>query len=773
MAHSEKAKEDVFNQLIELCGKIAYEYQHDSEKEPSEKDRKPLQTQRDLNETVLWLTPEGKIDYASPEVKVTYDYDPHELVGKHITEITPSDETSKILDAIKHIFGGAEGCHCEVWQTDRKRNVFCIEAAFSPVKKDGKLIATQVTIRDMDEWSQTRERLRRTNKFLNNILQSSSSISILSTDNERNIDYWNTGAEKLFGYTAEEVVGRQKIDILYVPDHEETKKAVEEARELILEKKQSTTCDIVEKAKDGRRLWVRLTLSPRLDEDGNVVGILGIGQDISEKKRAQEELKRSEERFRSIVHQSPIGIALFEQAGNMIEMNKAFKKMFHFTEEMRGKRKGLTLFDYVNISKDELKNLKKGKEIQCESEFNVSTVSKKKVGREKPGTRYLYWHMTNLEGSKNSDTSLILAQVQDITERKLAEEAKLRKAKEEMKRANRLVEGLKKEILQSVRFHKIISRSPKMREIFDILPEMAQTTATVLISGESGTGKELIARSLHDMGPRKSKPFIAINCGALPDNLLEAELFGYKAGAFTDAKKDKPGKFTAAEGGTIFFDEIGEISQAMQVKLLRVLQERTYEPLGSVVPLKADVRVIAASNKNIGDMVNKGLFRKDLFYRINVLNIELPPLCERVCDIPLLCDYFITNFNARYLKEIKGIAEEALDQLLVYNFPGNIRELENIIEHAFIVCKGEYIQTEHLSKNMRVESIDKDVGENITALKNFREVERFYIESMLSETSGDKLIAAKRMGIHKATLYRKMKQLDIDEQRNIIGKGDN
>lgn len=768
MKNSEKAKEDLFNQLVELCGKIAQTGQQDSENELAEKGKKSSQNMQGLKDTIIWLSSDGIVEYASSEVKITYDYDPHELVGKHISEITPPDEASKILDAVKHIFGGARGCHCELWQIDRKGNVFCIEATFSPIKKNDRVVATQVAMRDMAEWSQTRERFKRTLNFLNNILQSSSSISILSTDNDRNIDYWNSGAEKLFGYKAEEVVGRQKIDILYVPDHEDTRKAVEEARIAIIEKKQSTTCDVVEKAKGGRKLWVRLSLSPRIDEDGNVVGILGIGQDITEKKRAQEELKRSEERFRSIFHQSPIGIALFEQSGKMVERNKAFSRMFPLREGNQGKTAKQQLSSYVDIFENELKNLRKGKEIQCESEFNANTVSGKKPERGKPGTRYLYWHMTTLDGGKDLDSSLILAQVQDITERKLAEEAKLRKAREEMKKANRLVEGLKKEIMQSVRFHKMISRSSKMNEIFGILPEIAETTASVMIGGESGTGKELIARSLHEMGPRKEKPFVAINCGALPDNLLEAELFGYKAGAFTDARKDKPGKFTAAEGGSIFFDEIGEISQAMQVKLLRVLQERTYEPLGSVMPVKTDVRVITASNRNIEDMVKKGLFRKDLFYRINVVNIDLPPLRERICDIPLLCDYFISNFNARYRKDIKGISEEVLDNLLAYNFPGNIRELENIIEHAFILCKGDFLQAEHLSNKIQPESVDKGIANNITALKNFKDVERFYIESMLTETSGDKLLAAKRMGIHKATLYRKMKQLDVIDERKMV-----
>jgi transcriptional regulator with PAS, ATPase and Fis domain len=306
----------------------------------------------------------------------------------------------------------------------------------------------------------------------------------------------------------------------------------------------------------------------------------------------------------------------------------------------------------------------------------------------------------------------------------------------------------------------MVSRSPEMKKIFDILPQVAVTPATVLISGESGTGKELVARALHQLSLRKRKPFVAINCSALPDNLLESELFGYKAGAFTDAKKDKPGKLALAEGGVLLLDEIGDISPAMQVKLLRVLQEKTYEPLGGLKSIKADVRILVATHKNLAEMVERGEFREDLFYRMNVLKIKLPPLRERRMDIPLLADHFVQLFNRRYNRSIEGISAGAIERLMTHDFNGNIRELENIIEHAFVFCTEGEIQLSHLPEEVSATSHD-DCTRAFRAISSFDELEAHFLRAVLEETGGSRIEAAKRLGIHKSTLFRKLKKLCI------------
>jgi len=315
-----------------------------------------------------------------------------------------------------------------------------------------------------------------------------------------------------------------------------------------------------------------------------------------------------------------------------------------------------------------------------------------------------------------------------------------------------LVEELRKEVLAKYSLGDMISKSKKMYDIFTILPDIAESDSTVLIEGASGTGKEMVARILHEKSFRKKKPFIAVNCGALPDTLLESELFGYKAGAYTDAKKDKLGRFALAEGGTLFLDEIGDVSPALQVKLLRVLEERKYEPLGATKVVTANVRIITATNKNLSDLVKKEDFREDLFYRINVIKLSLPRLKDRKEDIPLLCEYFIKHFNVLKHKRIEGISDEALAELLKYDFPGNVRELKNIVEHAFILCKTSFIKQNHLP-----EYIKKDSSFDFSG-KTLADIERKSIEAALLKNKGSKTKTAFELGIDKATLWRKMKR---------------
>ena len=267
-----------------------------------------------------------------------------------------------------------------------------------------------------------------------------------------------------------------------------------------------------------------------------------------------------------------------------------------------------------------------------------------------------------------------------------------------------LVETLRREIDRKFLFGDIVSKSPAMQRVLSILPDVAQSDSTVLIQGESGTGKELLSRAVHTLSSRDKGPFVAINCGALPDALLESELFGHVAGAFTDAKKDRLGRFALAEKGTLFLDEIGDISQALQIRLLRVLKERSYEPLGSSKSIRANVRIVTATNKDLAQLVNEGSFRKDLYYRINVIKMELPRLVDRKEDIALLADHFIERLNGRKNKTIAGLSQETLDVLMRHDWPGNIRELENVIEYTFVLCQKGFIQPSCLPEYLKVYS---------------------------------------------------------------------
>jgi len=318
-------------------------------------------------------------------------------------------------------------------------------------------------------------------------------------------------------------------------------------------------------------------------------------------------------------------------------------------------------------------------------------------------------------------------------------------------------EELRRKIEKSYTFHDIVSRHPRMHEIFAILPDVAASKVPVLIEGESGTGKELLARAIQNLSARQDGPFLAVNCGALPDNLLESELFGYRKGAFTDAKTDKPGRFDAARGGTLFLDEVGNISAAMQVRLLRVLQEKTYEPLGATEPVRSDARIIAATNQPLSDLLRDGHFRKDLYYRLNVLRLELPAMRERRCDIPLLVEHFRRRLNAETGKTIERVDPAVFDVLMRHDFPGNIRELENIMQHAFVLCRGTVIKPAHLPGDLpSAESSEKQ-----PVPLTLKSVEKRTIEDALRDNAGNRSATAKQLGIDPSSLYRKMRRYGI------------
>jgi PAS domain S-box-containing protein len=321
------------------------------------------------------------------------------------------------------------------------------------------------------------------------------------------------------------------------------------------------------------------------------------------------------------------------------------------------------------------------------------------------------------------------------------------------------IEALRQQLAGKSRVGDLVSRSPLMQRLFEVLPAIAASPSTVLVLGATGTGKEVMARTIHSLSARSRGPFVAVNCAALPEPLLESELFGYKAGAFTDARTDKPGRFTLAASGTIFLDEIGEMNPALQVKLLRVLQERCYEPLGSVASVPADARVIVATNQDLAELVRSGRFREDLYYRINVVRIELPPLRRRREDIPPLVDLFIARFNQVQGKTVAGIEPEALSLLMAHDWPGNIRELENVVEHAFILCDHGLITMAHLPRELLLRDHLQQRTGDLRAVRDLLDAQT--ISAALEKNNNNRLATARQLGIHKTTLFRRMKKLGL------------
>ncbi len=322
-----------------------------------------------------------------------------------------------------------------------------------------------------------------------------------------------------------------------------------------------------------------------------------------------------------------------------------------------------------------------------------------------------------------------------------------------------IIEELRSQVNARSQAGGIVSHSPSMSRLIEVLPQIAESESTVLLQGETGTGKELVARAIHDLSRRRDRPFVAVNCGALPDSLLESELFGYKAGAFTGAAKHKPGRFALARGGTLFLDEVAEVSQALQVRLLRVLQERSCEPLGATAPEKVDVRVVAATNSDLTAMVENGSFRQDLYYRIRVMKLELPPLRQRREDIPPLVQRFINTFNALQNKSITGVSPNVLAVLTAYDYPGNVRELRNIIEHAFVLLHDGQIELAHLPSDVVPRSTVPHAEGKLWRTREALEGQA--IVETLERNHGNRLAAAQELGVHKSTLFRKVRRLGI------------
>jgi PAS domain S-box-containing protein len=536
-------------------------------------------------------------------------------------------------------------------------------------------------------------------------------------------------AERITGFSMEEAAGKDIADIF----GNEVSKPSFPIQETLAKGTIYSNLEIHSAHRNGDDITLSVSLSPLYNIHGDIAGAVMTFRDVAEMGRLVRELRErdydllSEKGKREdILNSITDGVFTIDADWRITSFNRAAERITGYpTDEALGAYCDRLLKGSVCEGSCPMRRtIETG-----QPTYNIEVTIQRKDGLSKPisvNTALLYDHDGIPIGAVETFRDL----------------SKIRQLEEELDRR--------------YRFDTILGKSKPMQELYELLENVVESDATVLIQGESGTGKELVARALHHNGARRGKPFIAVNCSALAENLLESELFGHERGAFTGAVRQKPGRFELANGGTLFLDEIGDMSPTLQVKLLRVLDEQVFERVGGTKPLQVDVRIIAATNKDLPGEVKKGHFREDLYYRLNVVSVRLPPLRQRFDDIPMLTDHFIAHFSRKLNRPISSLSPESMRLLMDYSWPGNIRELENAIEQALVLCRGSEIEARHLPGALQANSEAREGEQGISEQDPLGQGEKQVLLRVLQEVNGSRTLAAKRLGISKATLWRKL-----------------
>jgi len=674
----------------------------------------------------LYVIQKGRFSYVNSELCNALGYEnPEELIGKSFWELIHPDDRGLVRLSMER----------------EQTRGFPNQPTFRIFKKDGTVLwvrmegstttyrgrlATVGHLIDLTPFKKMEKSLQESLEKYQTIINEIED-GVAEVDLKGIITFTNNCASRIWGHTVEEGPGRSYRS--YVD--EETAKIVYEAYHRVFRTGipgKNIVYEIIRK--DGSRRIIEDSVSLIRDAEGIITGFRTVSRDITDRKETERELAEHRSRLEAIFGSVKDGIVTVDPELRIIEANKSTEDICGIAvKEIAGK----TFSQCLNhCSKS------------C-SEVLRQTLEKKMTTKEyrvECGHHQRHQQTVSVTSSPLLDPegNFIGAMlvIRDIT----------------------LLRDLERELRERHQFQNIIGRSKKMQDTYRLLEDLANLETTVLITGESGTGKELVARALHYSGQRAFKPFVTVSCSALAESLLESELFGHVRGAFTGAIRDKQGRFQAANGGTILLDEIGDISPLIQLKLLRVLQEKVFERVGESTPQKVDVRVIACTNKDLKDKVRRGEFRQDLYYRLKVVEVSLPPLRERLEDLPLLVDHFCHSFNERFKKNIEGISNEVLGKFMDYPWLGNVRELEHVMEHAFVICHGGAITLEHLPSEISnyerndgsQRSVRIPVQESHTQGSNGAQE----ILDALNKAHWNKTKAARLLGISRRTIYRKI-----------------
>ncbi|MCX7982717.1 MAG: sigma 54-interacting transcriptional regulator [Syntrophales bacterium] len=530
--------------------------------------------------------------------------------------------------------------------------------------------------------------------------------------NDAGLKIWNLPRERLLGVNYKSYVDEKTAN-----EYREIYRQVYETGVPI----KNLVLDV--RDKDGKWRTIEKSVSLLRDEEGRIKGFCNVTRDVSDKKRAEESLALHRSRLEAIFRSVKDAIITVDSDLRILALNDATRQICN-VDSSTVNELFATSFSFCSRACEEViqrtlyeKKPMEEQIISCEH-------------RNRPH-QVVSISSAPLKDATGSFTGAVMV-VRDVTR----------------------LRDLERALKERTEFHNIVGKSKRMQEIYALLEDLSNLETTVLITGESGTGKELIARALHYGGKRAQGPFITVNCSALSENLLESELFGHVKGSFTGAFRDKIGRFEAAQGGTILLDEIGDISPLIQLKLLRVLQEKEIERVGDTRARKVDVRVIASTHQDLRAKVRKGEFRADLYYRLKVVEIHLPPLRERLEDLPLLVEHFREKFNRQFGKNIRGLSHDVLRLFMNYPWPGNVRELEHVIEHAFVLCRGNFITPDHLPSELRLSQSNRAFNPSLVIRR--RNYEKEEIVEALKSAGGNKSKAARLLGIGRRTLYRKL-----------------
>ena len=555
------------------------------------------------------------------------------------------------------------------------------------------------------------------------------SDGVIAIDKDLRIISFSKGAERITGFLAVDVNGKNFNEVF--------------KSELDVHK--SPVADVLENGKslaniktkinnvDNKPITISINATPLKDVKGEIIGLIVNFRDIEEVYKLHAELFTENARLISILNSITDGVLTVDNEWRITSFNPAAERITgHKAENVMGK--------------------------QCYEVMKSETCKTNCPLRKTMATKIpVYDYEIEIVSARGEtipisvNTALLIDEENEII------------GGVETFRDLSMYKHLSEELNLKYSFANMIGKDKKMQEIYSLLQTISPTSTTVLIMGETGTGKELVARAIHHNSPRKDKPFIKVDCASLPETLLESELFGYKKGAFTDARTDKPGKFELADSGTIFLDEIGNIPPSIQAKLLRVLEEHAFEPLGGVKTVKVDVRVVAATNRDLKQAIEQEKFREDLYYRLNVMPITIPPLRDRPEDIPLLIEHFLSVFGKKFEKTINAVSQDAMDLLLDYPWPGNVRQLEHAIEHAFIHCTGRTIQIRHLPDDI-IQKSSILVDKLLTKENPIDEIEKEVILEALKRNHWDREKTAKTLKISRITLWRKMRKYGIQNK---------